>query len=612
MESSKKILLSTIFIAILIILASGITFAFFNYTRTGLANSIRVGRISFNTSQNGNINLVNVFPISSSEATGENPNYDEVVIEIEGDTDYSGGIEYLVSAVDANIYTEEGQVVPICLDIKIDDNLGTENNNYFTARDNTNTSIYKKIVGNTLVGDGMLLVGYIAPNSSGNIDGIDGTITIKAYLDKNKILISDTYDGTELDNMGTTNNEAEGKTVITTSEWNALQQNGVSFKVKVEANEGIWVVGSLEEIMKKDAVMDNISSKFVSSQTGINFGVTASNNNGNGVYMRAGTENDDYPIMYYRGDVKNNNVVFANKCWKAVRTTDTGGIKLVYNGEYGNNYVNVENILLSMYENVEITNQIVDPRSKFTFDSTDNSWNANMDNSHTIVLPFSVKTAGDYTVEITGPTVPYDTHITYYKNNSLVASSSVYSGSVLYGTYSYSSISPSDVIRIYMYMSSTDTIPVKIRFLNNGVALTYDEYVFDSYGFTYDELTREWTTSTNDKDSSTIKFNFNTPGYYALKYTLPGGTDGKELIKVKKNGNVIPLPYGQNITVNLGYVETNEQLNITISNEAHGDYFKNRFAIIKQDTAGVGCNNSGYESVISGEENSIQKSEFSV
>ena len=30
--------------------------------------------------------------------------------------------------------------------------------------------------------------------------------------------------------------------------------------------------------------------------------------------------------------VTNNNVVFANYCWKIVRTTETGGIKLIYNG----------------------------------------------------------------------------------------------------------------------------------------------------------------------------------------------------------------------------------------------------------------------------------------
>ena len=36
--------------------------------------------------------------------------------------------------------------------------------------------------------------------------------------------------------------------------------------------------------------------------------------------------------------IKNkNNVIFANHCWQMIRTTDTGGVKLIYNGEVENN-----------------------------------------------------------------------------------------------------------------------------------------------------------------------------------------------------------------------------------------------------------------------------------
>ena len=55
--------------------------------------------------------------------------------------------------------------------------------------------------------------------------------------------------------------------------------------------------------------------------------------NGEGLYVRAGTENDAYPVVYYRGNVTNNNVYFAGKCWQIIRTTETGGTKLIYNGE---------------------------------------------------------------------------------------------------------------------------------------------------------------------------------------------------------------------------------------------------------------------------------------
>ena len=82
----------------------------------------------------------------------------------------------------------------------------------------------------------------------------------------------------------------------------------------------------------ENAVIDNIKSDFVSATTGINFNAISSNTNGKGLYIRAGTENDAHPIYYYRGAVDNNNVLFAGFCWKIVRTTSTGGTKLIYNG----------------------------------------------------------------------------------------------------------------------------------------------------------------------------------------------------------------------------------------------------------------------------------------
>lgn len=55
---------------------------------------------------------------------------------------------------------------------------------------------------------------------------------------------------------------------------------------------------------------------------------------GDGVYTYYSTANDEYPVHYYHGNVTNNNVVFGNMCWKIVRTTSTGGVKLVYDGSY--------------------------------------------------------------------------------------------------------------------------------------------------------------------------------------------------------------------------------------------------------------------------------------
>ena len=115
-----------------------------------------------------------------------------------------------------------------------------------------------------------------------------------------------------------------------------------SVKVNVTGDFEVKTVPqNLNDIMSQSAVLDNIASTNVTSSTGIDFekisGDTDSDgilDNGEGIYTLASTENDPYPIMYYRGNVTNNNVLFADKCWKIVRTTESGGVKLIYNGEY--------------------------------------------------------------------------------------------------------------------------------------------------------------------------------------------------------------------------------------------------------------------------------------
>ena len=119
-------------------------------------------------------------------------------------------------------------------------------------------------------------------------------------------------------------------------ETGALQNEdqGLIFSGQVVATtEKKAVNKSLANLMKQEAVLDNITSTYVTSDTGIDFSQISSDTNGKGLYTLHGTESNPNPIMYYRGDVENNNVKFANFCWKIVRTTETGGVKLIYNGE---------------------------------------------------------------------------------------------------------------------------------------------------------------------------------------------------------------------------------------------------------------------------------------
>lgn len=95
----------------------------------------------------------------------------------------------------------------------------------------------------------------------------------------------------------------------------------------------------LYTLIADNSVLDNTSSTYVSSSTGIDFANKSSDTNGRGIYTISSTAGNTFPIYYYSGAVKNNNVLFGGYCWKIVRTTHTGGIKLIYNGlPDSNNY----------------------------------------------------------------------------------------------------------------------------------------------------------------------------------------------------------------------------------------------------------------------------------
>ena len=106
--------------------------------------------------------------------------------------------------------------------------------------------------------------------------------------------------------------------------------------IKVDASDLLY------DKLKKDAVRDDISSTYVTNQNGIDFSEVASDTNGKGLYMIGNTANDKYPILYFRGDISNNKVIYAGFCWEIIRTTKTGGIKLQYAGVPNDNKCNNE------------------------------------------------------------------------------------------------------------------------------------------------------------------------------------------------------------------------------------------------------------------------------
>ena len=98
-NSSKQVLLSVIGVAILVVAVVGVSFAFFNYTRTGENNTITTGQISFN-STNSLISVQNVFPIAKSAVASDSANTGTGTVTITGNTNYTNGIDFTVKATE--------------------------------------------------------------------------------------------------------------------------------------------------------------------------------------------------------------------------------------------------------------------------------------------------------------------------------------------------------------------------------------------------------------------------------------------------------------------------------------------------------------------------------
>ena len=81
----------------------------------------------------------------------------------------------------------------------------------------------------------------------------------------------------------------------------------------------------------------NLIKNNVDTTTVIDYKVRSGVSGTNGIYMTTQT-NGNVPVYYYRGDADkvNNNIIFNNMCWKIIRTTEAGGIKLIYNGTPAN------------------------------------------------------------------------------------------------------------------------------------------------------------------------------------------------------------------------------------------------------------------------------------
>ncbi len=230
MIKSKKQMFIVIGVFALIFLLGTVSYAFFNYTRTSSANSLRTGNIYFNTSEGTALNMTNVFPMTSSEA--ENANLDSLTVGIVGNTNYVNGEEFEITLTGVN-NTINNKQIPISYIATYtaaqNGNIGSSSDNYFEARESKDANIYQLQAAGEITEGKQVLIGYIDDVGS----GINGTLTIKAYIDADRIAITDTPEESSA--------WVNGRTVFSTAEWNSIASNPISFQVKAVSQEGIWI-----------------------------------------------------------------------------------------------------------------------------------------------------------------------------------------------------------------------------------------------------------------------------------------------------------------------------------------------------------------------------------
>ena len=205
-----------------------------------------------------------------------------------------------------------------------------------------NNAVYTTLSISKNFGCDLCGLGSISANITSSIDLSSGGLSYKIYQGTNEVKsgsITKTGITTLYDNFNINDVRSITFTIYFYLDASKINNNyletSFSGKIYAEAKstKDICNIGDSNDLYTK--ILSNATL-----DTDINFSKISSDTNGKGIYVRSGTEEDANPIYYYRGAVDNNNVIFANFCWKIVRTTETGGIKLIYSGTPNNGTCN--------------------------------------------------------------------------------------------------------------------------------------------------------------------------------------------------------------------------------------------------------------------------------
>ena len=221
-----------------------------------------------------------------------------------------------------------------------------------------------------------------------------------------------------------------------------------------------------------------------------------SNNKG----VKKTTDENGKDVYYYAGNITNNNLVLNNYCWKMIRTTETDGVKLIYNGEL--RYELTDLITKDKYNVISNT----PTETQFTFDETTKKWTSGIAGVYNgeNIIEFTVIEAGDYVLNYEVSSETRDKG-TFYKNETRLK---IDLGGLASGSIKLSGLTTNDVIKVVYKKDGSD---------NGGN---------DMVGFSIGKMNEKTTITCNNTgsdahiDPAGTQFNTrsNSPAYAGYMY----------------------------------------------------------------------------------------------
>jgi len=288
---NKKVIIAII-VAVLLISIIGVTFAAYTYSRQGTSNSKQVvGDIYMHYTESNSLTLSNATPSSTYIAN----NYFEFTVDGKNTTTNK---DIIYDIVLSHGDLPQGKAETNRIDdkflkfrlVEVIDNSETEilNNNSYS--DLTNKRIYVETI----------------PKNT----GAEVVHTYRLYM----------WIGDEVV-IGNINQD------YTESEWSNLF---ASIKVNVTGDFNEKFV-TLSDVISK--AMNNGGSSYIKSYSATKGDASFDTQD------TVGTNSNKLDVLYYTGTdaLSHGNVLFAGYCWQIIRTTDTGGLRIIYNGPAENN-----------------------------------------------------------------------------------------------------------------------------------------------------------------------------------------------------------------------------------------------------------------------------------